>query len=303
MNSLRIRCGLALLVSTMLATVSCGGGAPSFPTQGLVSEQIRAVRFLDSREVVLDLRLRESDGPRRSLAPEIETFEVGDGWFVAESQGRWAVGDRSTLNVYVADPVGLHLYVESRSPEVEAVHVALNDVEVGTMVPGDAWGSYSFRLDQGLLRAGVNEMAFSFEFPVDRPPFQTHLGDSATIVGEMFGSQQPSVASLEATLPRIRQAFPGARVHGNDILNLPGIDVADVIGNLDEDGIGTAWQWVSVGGGALAAGFPRSLSSRSQRPSSRRPGAPGFPGFAATLRSSGLGASLFRSRRMVLTIA
>ena len=255
LNPVRCRCRLALLVSTMLVTVSCGGGAPSFPTQGLVPEQVRAVRFLDGREVVLDLRLRESDGPRGSAGPEAETFEVGDGWFVAENQGRWAVGDRSTLSVYVTDPVGLHLYVESQGSEVEAVHVALNDVEVGTMVPGDAWGSYSFRLEPGALRAGANEMAFSFEFPVDRPPFQTLSGDPATIVGEMFGSQQPSAARLEATLPRIREAFPGARVHGNDILNLPGIDVADVIGNLDDDGIGTAWQWVSVGGGALAAGF------------------------------------------------
>ena len=63
------------------------------------------------------------------------------------------------------------------------------------------------------------------------------------------------MSNLQATLPRIRQVFPGASVHGTQILNLPGIDVADVIGNLNDEGLGTAWQWVSVGGGALAAGF------------------------------------------------
>ena len=102
---------------------------------------------------------------------------------------------------------------------------------------------------------GLNEIEFAFVFPSDQPLFQTTRGDPATMIRAMFGQQQPSVANLHATLPRIRQVFPGAGVHGSDILNLPGIDVADVIRSVNEEGIGTAWQWLSVGDGALSVGF------------------------------------------------
>ena len=254
MTSVQLSAG-PLIASAMLAVVSCSGGDRSVATQGLSPEQIRSARFLD-REVVLDLRLREPDDSRRSSrSPEIEVIEVGDGWFVAERSGRWAVGDRSTLSVYVHDPVGLHLYLESLSPEVQRVRVAINDVEVGLIAPSDTWASHAFRLEPGVLRAGTNEVAFSFEFPADRPPFQMTPGDPATLVREIFGRQRPSVASFEAKMPRIREVFPGARMHGRDVLNLPGIDVADVIGNVNDEGVGTGWQWVSVGGGALSAGF------------------------------------------------
>ena len=235
----------------VLALASCGGGDLSRPTQGLSQEQVRSARFLE-REAVFDLRLRDDV---RSSAAVAEPFRLGNGWFVAERSGRWAVGDRSALSAFVSDPRDLHLYIESQSTEAESVRVLVNGTEVGLMTPGPGWAPHQFELTSGVLQAGVNEIEFEFVFPANRPPFQTTPGDPATMIRQMIARRRPSTRNLENALPRIRQVFPGASLHGPDILNLPGIDVADVIGNLDDQGVGTGWQWVSVGGGSLSAGF------------------------------------------------
>ena len=244
---------LVVVALGMLVLMSCSGGEESFPTRGLSQAQVRSAQFLET-EVLLDLRLQ--DDVAWSVSATSGAIEPGEGWwFVAEGSGRWAVGDRSTLRAYVADPADLHLYLESQGPEVETVHVMVNGAEVGLMTPGPEWGSHGFRLEPGVLHSGLNQIEFAFVFPSDRPPLQTIAGDPETMLLQMFGRQQPSAANLQATLPRIRQVFPGATVHGDDILNLPGIDVADVIGHVNDQGIGTTWQWASVGSGALSVEF------------------------------------------------
>ena len=77
----------------------------------------------------------------------------------------------------------------------------------------------------------------------------------ATRSGSSARSSESCRPSLQVALPKIREVFPGARIHGNDTLNLPGIIAADVIIGVNDRGVGTRWQWRAADGGALSVGF------------------------------------------------
>ncbi|MDA1349925.1 MAG: hypothetical protein O3A47_13835 [Chloroflexi bacterium] len=60
---------------------------------------------------MLDLRLYEGPTSRRERLIQ-KRFRFGKGWVTPEPSGRWALGERATLSVYVSDPEDLSLFIE-----------------------------------------------------------------------------------------------------------------------------------------------------------------------------------------------
>ena len=258
------------LVLVSLLTTSCIGEDPSFPTRGLEPAQLQSAIFLQ-KEAVLDLRLDEAPPSRRDRVTQ-KRFSLGEGWYIAEASGRWAVGEHSTLSVYVSDPEDLSLvveyqvYQEYQAHQGAEVRVHVNGVMVGQARPMTDWTEQTFELQAGLLHPGVNLIEFPFQFPHDRPP-QLRLGNPETMVREMIGDLTPTIGHLRDLLPAIREVFPDASIYGNTVLNLPGVDVAHLIESSDGDGAGDrpSWQWRSLGAGSLSARFRTiALVERSQ---------------------------------------
>lgn len=243
-----------LAVAGAAVALGCGVDARPAPTRGLSLHQARSALFLD-RETVIDLRVSTDEpGEARDGGIVSTTFQLGDGWFMPQASGRWAVGGRSALSVYALHPEGLGLFVESRAPEVESIQVTVNGVDVGVLTSGDKWTGQGLELPEGLLRTGANEIAFAFA--ASRPAETPVSSDPATTVRSLFVGLQPTAANLHGLLPRIREVFPGATIEGQDILNLPGVVVVDVIRGIDEDGVGSDWAWEGVDGG-LSVQFRR----------------------------------------------
>ncbi len=263
------------LVLIALFAPSCISEDPGLPTRGLTPGQLQSTFFLE-KQAVLDLRLDEEPRSRRDqVIPK--RFRFGEGWFNAEPHGRWALGERSTLSVYVSDPEDLSLVIECRGIHVQLLAgVLVNGVAVGQVRPTSEWKAHSLELDVGVLRPGLNLIEFAFQSPPNPPP-QLRLGDPATIVREMIGDVTPSTAHLRDLLPVIREVFPAASIHGDDVLNLPGVDAADVIASPDDKGVGGGWQWSSLGPGSLSAQF-RTIALVEPSES-----------IAAAMESSGLG--------------
>ena len=117
---------------------------------------------------MLDLRLYEGPTSRRERVTQ-KRFRFGEGWFTPEPSGRWTLGDRSTLSVYVSDPEDLSLFIECQGTRVQLTRVLVNGVEVGQILPTSEWTVQVFELDPGLLHTGVNEIDFVFQLPSDQP--------------------------------------------------------------------------------------------------------------------------------------
>ena len=156
---------------------------------------------------MLDLRLDDEPRSRRDqVIPK--RFRLGEGWSNAEPHGRWALGERSALSVYVSDPEDLALFIECRGIDVQLMAgVLVNGVVVGQVRPTSEWNAHALELDAGVLRPGLNLIEFAFQLPPNPPP-QLRLGDPATIVREMIGDVTPSTAHLRDLLPVIREVFP-----------------------------------------------------------------------------------------------
>ncbi len=254
---------------------SAPGVQPNTPG-GHHRENVRSARQLSPRSVQFSVALDKEPRSRRDqVIPK--RFRFGEGWFNAEPHGRWALGERSTLSVYVSDPEDLSLVIEYRGIHVQLLAgVLVNGVAVGQVRPTSEWKAHSLELDVGVLRPGLNLIEFAFQSPPNPPP-QLRLGDPATIVREMIGDVTPSTAHLRDLLPVIREVFPAASIHGDDVLNLPGVDAADVIASPDDKGVGGGWQWSSLGPGSLSAQF-RTIALVEPSES-----------IAAAMESSGLG--------------
>lgn len=181
---------------------------------------------------------------------------------MAEASGRWAVGEHSTLSVYVSDAQDLSLFIEYQGAEAELFSVLVNDVTVGQVGPTSDWTTQTLELEAGVLHPGVNLIEFAFQLPRDRP-LQLRLGNPETIVREMIGDLTPSIAHLRDLLPEIREVFPGASLHGDGVLNLPGVDVVNLIDSDAGDGIGGGWEWRSLAAGSFSAQF-RTIALRKR---------------------------------------
>ena len=249
MGKLTIIC----LILTLGITVACSRGDPVLPTQGLTPAQIQSAVFVE-KQATLDLR--PEDGTRSPRERFIdERFRFGEGWFVPDSGGRWALGERSTLSVYMSDPDDLSLLIECKGTEVKTLSVLVNGAQVGRIQSTSEWKVHIFELDVNILKPGVNLIEFTFERPPTRTAAQLHLGDPVTIIREMIGVLTPTAAHLEGILPAIQEIFPEASIYQDDVLNLPGVDVADVIRDPDAEDVGGGWQWESSASGSLSSKF------------------------------------------------
>ena len=249
MGKLTIIC----LILTLGITVACSRGDPVLPTQGLTPAQIQSAVFVE-KQATLDLR--PEDGTRSPREWFIdERFRFGEGWFVPDSGGRWALGERSTLSVYMSDPDDLSLLIECKGTEVKTLSVLVNGAQVGRIQSTSEWKVHIFELDVNILKPGVNLIEFTFERPPTRTAAQLHLGDPVTIIREMIGDLTPTAAHLEGILPAIQEIFPEASIYQDDVLNLPGVDVADVIRDPDAEDVGGGWQWESSASGSLSSTF------------------------------------------------
>ena len=165
------------LALVSLLAASCATEDREFPTRGLRPAQLESTFFLE-KQAVLDLRLGDRSPSRREQVMH-KRFRFGEGWSNAEPSGRWALGTRSALSVYTADPEGLSLFIECQGTEVQLVQVLVNGVAVGQIQPTSKSAVHVFELHEDLLRPGVNSIEFAFQSPTNLAP-QLRLPASLT---------------------------------------------------------------------------------------------------------------------------
>ena len=151
----RFSASTVCLVFLVVSGVSCGGDSlPS--TQGLSSGQLQFASFLPN-EYVLDLRESGAgDVGRRS--PNRFGLRLGDGWSAPDASGRWALGDRSTVLVHLAEPAARNLLFEYRSPGIDSITVSVNGVAVGQLPTEPTWHTQLLEVPDGMLTGGVNRV-------------------------------------------------------------------------------------------------------------------------------------------------
>ena len=114
----------------------------------------------EALEPVVDFRPRVE----KSIIIEPRPHLVGDGWSQGGSGGVWITERRATLELEMKRAGHRALVIECRPAKgrapAPALEVRVNGRSCGTIDLEPGWNRYRLELDEGVVRAGTNQIAF-----------------------------------------------------------------------------------------------------------------------------------------------
>jgi hypothetical protein len=189
-----------------LLLVGCGNDVPDRATgKGSASSLVMPLVDSESRFSFVSDELKTIDLSSTRSADRISTLlQLEDGWSNKEDWGVWAIGESSTVAVYMRAPRDRLLVLDCysisgpRRREGQTVTVALNGTTCGSLKIGRRFKKHYLPIPAEVQQEGLNRLVFTYSFHATAKSLG--IGDGTRnmavafrSIGLLPGSEKPGV--------------------------------------------------------------------------------------------------------------